>query len=85
MSIVLTLYSRAGCHLCAEMALQLKSLDQTINFDLEIIDIDTDPDLEARYATRIPVLVADGKIISQYKRDDDAVVDFLTQASVSRL
>jgi glutaredoxin len=47
------LYSREGCHLCEEMAAQLRGLG--IAFDE--VDVDSDPHLRLRYGRDVPVLV----------------------------
>jgi glutaredoxin len=47
------LYGRSGCHLCEEMASQLRSL----GVDFEEIDVDSDPQLRLRYGRDVPVLV----------------------------
>ena len=47
------LYGRSGCHLCEEMAAQLRSLD--IAFDE--VDVDSDPHLRLKYGRDVPVLV----------------------------
>jgi hypothetical protein len=53
-----TLYVRDGCHLCEDAGVLLDDMLGTDGWDA--IDIDTDDDLLARYAHRIPVLVVDG-------------------------
>lgn len=52
MSNVLTLYGREHCHLC-ELAQEIL---QTSGMSAQLIDIDSDPELGARYGLRIPVL-----------------------------
>ncbi|WP_293913500.1 glutaredoxin family protein [Deinococcus sp.] len=49
----LTLYSRAGCHLCEDAEAALDALNQPFTRT----DIGTDPDLEARYGWDVPVLL----------------------------
>lgn len=51
------LYTRAGCHLCedAEALLARHGLRP------ELVDIDADPALRARYNTCVPVVVIDGR------------------------
>jgi hypothetical protein len=52
------LYVRDGCHLCEDAAVLL---DEMIGPDgYHSVDIETDGDLLARYAHRIPVLSVDG-------------------------
>lgn len=48
----LTLYTRAGCHLCELAAGNLAALE----FDVNPVDIDADPDLRARWSDHVPVL-----------------------------
>ena len=52
MSKTLILYGREHCHLC-ELAQELL---QTADLIAQLIDIDSDPELGARYGLRIPVL-----------------------------
>jgi glutaredoxin len=47
------LYGRAGCHLCEEMAAELRAL----GIDFDEVDVDSDPDLRLRYGRDVPVLV----------------------------
>jgi len=48
----LTLYTRAGCHLCEQAAAMLEHA----GIRYRPVDIDADPVLEERYGLRIPVL-----------------------------
>ena len=62
----LRLYGRAYCHLCEEMAEQLRGLG--VAFDE--IDVDADPALESRLGERVPVLAGpDGTEICQVRLD----------------
>ena len=51
------LYTRKGCHLCDE-AHQLLARWQLAP---QLVDIDEDPELRARYDTCVPVVVIDGQ------------------------
>lgn len=48
----LTLYTRAGCHLCDLAAEHLAALE----FTVQAVDIDRDPQLRARWTDHVPVL-----------------------------
>lgn len=48
----LTLYTRAGCHLCEQAAANLGAL----NVPFTPVVIDTFPDLRARWTDHVPVL-----------------------------
>lgn len=51
------LYSREDCHLCAQAALDLESLQQEIPHRLTVIDVDTDPKLQKQYGFNVPVVL----------------------------
>ena len=52
-----TLYTRAGCHLCDEGL----TLLERYGLRPEIVDIDRDPKLVARYGDCVPVVEIDGR------------------------
>lgn len=76
MSRVLTLYTRAGCHLCEAMQEELQPYLDQYRLTLELVDIDNDDELLRHYAVKIPVLALDGETICQYRLDPGV----LTQA-----
>jgi thiol-disulfide isomerase/thioredoxin len=61
--IVLTLYSRPGCHLCDDMkAIVARVARAPVEpVMIEEVDISSDAELEARYGLEIPVLLVNGK------------------------
>ncbi|MFL9881578.1 glutaredoxin family protein [Paraburkholderia agricolaris] len=65
----LTLYGRAWCHLCDDMRAALEPLLVEFGAQVVVIDIDTDPVLEARYNELVPVLVCDGVELCHYHLD----------------
>ena len=65
--ITITLYSRPGCHLCDEMKTLVDRVALTVPLTLEVIDISTDPELDAVYALEIPVLLVNGKKAAKYR------------------
>jgi len=59
-SMHFTLYSRSYCHLCQDMLdalLRLQTPQQP--FTVDVIDVDADPALVARFDELVPVLFAD--------------------------
>jgi thiol-disulfide isomerase/thioredoxin len=54
---LLTLLSRAYCHLCDEMRVALAPIAQRHGAEVVEIDVDADPALEARFGERVPVLL----------------------------
>ena len=53
----LTVYSRDHCHLCEEMISGLRRLQARFHFELAIVDVDSDPELQRRHGEKVPVLM----------------------------
>lgn len=64
--VLLTVYGREHCHLCQDMIAALQELRGSYPFRLEVIDVDSDTDLQSRYGQRVPVLMAEDKEICHY-------------------
>jgi len=77
--IALTLYSRPGCHLCDEMKAIVERVARTSTPvpTIEIIDISSDPELEALYGLEIPVLLVNGKKAAKYRVTEDELLRIL--------
>jgi glutaredoxin len=56
-----TLYGKAGCHLCEDARAEIEAVRQQHDFDLTEVDITTDPVLFNRYGERIPVIEVNGE------------------------
>jgi hypothetical protein len=56
------LYTRAGCHLCETAWERLRRAQRRYRFALGMVDVDTDPELAARYGTCVPVVMVNGKL-----------------------
>jgi glutaredoxin len=67
------LYHAQGCHLCERALRVLHEVRQEIPFDFEEIDIDGDPELEARYREWLPVVEIDGERAFVYYVDSGAL------------
>ena len=67
MTVSLTLYSRPGCCLCEDMKAVLAEAELDPPFDLEEIDISTQPELEERFGQEIPVLFVNGRKAFKYR------------------
>jgi hypothetical protein len=81
--IVLTLYTRPGCHLCHEMLALLQRVlrDTRTPARIEEVDIANDPELEARYGMEIPVLLVNGKKAAKYRVTEARLTRLLTARS----
>ncbi len=56
-----TLYHAKGCHLCERAREVVEAVHAEVAFELELVDIGGDPELEARYRERLPVVEIDGE------------------------
>ena len=57
----LTLLTRAGCHLCVTAAETLARIGAEAGLTPREIDVDADPELQAEYGDRVPVVLLDGR------------------------
>jgi hypothetical protein len=65
--IRLTLLSRPGCHLCAEMRRQVDMILASRPRTWEEVDVDSDPELARRYGDSIPVLFVNGRFFAKVR------------------
>ena len=70
---VLTLYSREGCGLCEELALELGPWARSRGLALEVLDVDADPDARRRYGHRVPVVLLAGETLAEGRVRLDAL------------
>jgi glutaredoxin len=71
---VVTVYSRPGCHLCAEAISALVALHgEGYRFDLHEVDIESEELLLRRMLEKIPVVEIDGAVVSELILDEAAV------------
>jgi glutaredoxin len=76
----ITLYTRDGCHLCDRAQRQLDEARPGLpRFDLQVIDIESDPALHRLYLERIPVFALNGSILCELGLELDAVRSALTE------
>lgn len=54
------LYTRRGCRACDHVSPMLRELQSEFEFALEFVDIESDPNLSARWGCSIPVVTVDG-------------------------
>ena len=73
----LTLYSRSWCHLCDDMLAGLRAMQPDLAFDLAVVDVDSQPALEAAYGERVPVLTHGDRELCHYRLDPPAVTEYL--------
>jgi len=62
-----TLYTRAGCHLCEDARCEIEAARRRVAFELEELDIDADPELQRLYNEEVPVIAIDGRKAFKYR------------------
>ena len=68
---MVTVYSRQGCHLCEDAVKTLESMREELAFEIEIIYIDGDAELEKLYGNEVPVIHIDGEHHDFYRVDPE--------------
>ena len=64
-----TLYTRPGCHLCAEAKMQMEPLLAACGARLREVKIDADPALRARYDWDVPVVFLGARKVAKHRLD----------------
>jgi glutaredoxin len=64
------LYTKKDCGLCEKAESAIREVQKTIEFDLEIVDIEGDAAAYDRYWDRIPVIVVEGKEVAAAPIDE---------------
>jgi hypothetical protein len=66
---LVTLYTRAGCHLCDHAKLVIQAARAHAAFHYQEVDIDTQPALLPLYHEEVPVIAVDGVKAFKYRVD----------------
>ena len=66
-------YTADGCPLCKRALEVVEEVHADVSFELELVDIGGDPELERRYREHLPVVEIDGERAFTYFVDSDAL------------
>lgn len=65
-----TVLSRPECSLCEQLLAELaEELSPAEAASVTVVDVDQDPELARKYGHRVPVLLADGDFVCDYRLD----------------
>jgi glutaredoxin len=81
MSVKVVLYGAPECHLCDEAKEVLDRQRELLGFDLELVDISGDPELESAYREQIPVVFVAGRKAFKYRVEPLELTRRVTAAS----
>jgi glutaredoxin len=70
--VSVTVYTRENCHLCEEAVETIERVadDEGVTLDLDLVDVDTDPELRAEYGERVPYVLLDGSPAFKFRVDE---------------
>jgi len=66
-------FGRKGCHLCADALAIVSEVCGDEGVGYEVFDVDTNPELKARYADEVPVVTVDGQVVGFWRVDATAI------------
>ena len=64
-----TVYSRSGCHLCEIAIDRINSVKNDYEFNLEVLLIDDNSELEKEFGEQVPVIMIDSSIHDYWRVD----------------
>lgn len=68
--MTITVYTRRGCHLCAEAERVVEEVARG-RAEVQLVDIDAHPSLRDRYTVRVPVIAIDGVEVAEFEVSPD--------------
>jgi hypothetical protein len=80
---LVTLYGKAGCHLCDDAREVVERVREEHPFELREVDISLDPVLFREYGERIPVLALDGEELFDHFVEEAVLVERLCRVDGS--
>ena len=77
--MIVTLYSKPGCHLCENVRTLLDELAPERRFAIDEVDIQRDARLFERYRYHIPVVLIDGVEVARGRIDETRLIAALAR------
>jgi len=76
-----TVLSRTYCHLCDDLTAALEQFRGrfSLSFEVEVIDVDQHPEIEAKWGDKVPVLLEGETEICHYFLDTSALEKHLAE------
>jgi glutaredoxin len=73
-TVRLTLITRDQCHLCDVAKDAMARVAQASGEDWREVDVDSDPQLQAEYWDRVPVILLDGKEHGYWRVEEERLL-----------
>ena len=76
-----TVFTREDCHLCDDAIATIRRVSDDLDADvkLELVDVDEDEELKAKYSDRVPYVFVDGTPAFKYRVDPFELRQRLTE------
>ena len=71
------IYSKPDCHLCDEAKEVIQRVTKRLHIEIEVIDIQKDPELYDQYRYDIPVIFLDDRKIFKHRVDEEKLKKLL--------
>jgi predicted thioredoxin/glutaredoxin len=69
---------RQDCELCDQMLAELRALGRRQELPpLDVVDVDSDPELQRRHGLNVPVLLLDGSVVCRNRLDSAELLRIL--------
>ncbi|MDA0366036.1 MAG: glutaredoxin family protein [Chloroflexi bacterium] len=80
-AVEVTLFGRPTCHLCEQAEAALTPLTERLGARLVHVNVEADPELDARFGLAIPVVLVDGTEVTRAPIDVSAVRSAIVAAA----
>lgn len=86
MAARLTVVQRHDCGLCEEMLADLARLARERALPpVDVVDVDSDPQLQRRHGLNVPVLLLDGAVVCRHRLDREELERLLKPRPIAPL
>ncbi|HEY8474085.1 MAG TPA: glutaredoxin family protein [Natronosporangium sp.] len=80
-TVRLTLLTRPGCHLCEYARDAVARVHAATGAGWREVDVESDPELERDYGSRVPVVLLDGREHDYFRVDEQRLIDAIRSSS----
>jgi len=78
---VLRLFTKQNCPLCEKAVETVKHAKEKLDFEVELVYVDSNSELEKRFGERVPIGFIDGKVVFKYRTTSEELVKRILKLS----
>ncbi|WP_049915971.1 glutaredoxin family protein [Haloferax mucosum] len=81
-AVPIVIYTRTQCPLCDEAKATIREVAETtaIPVDIELVNVETDPELQSKYGERVPYVYVDGRPAFKFEVEPERLREKLLAA-----